>query len=619
MDLRSADIAAARLADLLRLFPEARSEDRKVDFEKLGRAVGAHTEVGRERFGLTWPGKADSFRTIQTPSIATLRPCRDESVNFDEADNFIIEGDNLEVLKLLQKAYVGRVNMIYIDPPYNTGNDFIYPDNYAESLRTYLEYTGQVDSEGRKFSTNSEADGRFHSRWLTMMYPRLYLARNLLRDDGVIFMSIDDREAANLRLICDELFGEVNFVGDLIWRSRTSISNDQEISLNHNHTLVYARDRQRLSFAGESLRVGEYSNPDSDPRGPWKAVPLDANKPGGDTRYAIRNPQTGKDYLPPNGRSWSVNPAEYQRRLEDGRITFGAKGDSAPKQKLFLSERQERGDTKTPSSILLDAGTTQSGTEELMTLFDGRKVFDYPKPSSFIARLLDFGCPVGDDSLVLDFFAGSGPTAQAVLEWAKGRPKFILVQLPERIDSAKPYAVEAQRLGFETIADICKERVRRVIVKMGSRAVVGAASEERSAVKGFRVLKLDRSNFRVWDVDQRADTEALIEQLELHVDHVRDDRSDEDLLYEVILKSGFPLTTEVTRVDTKSGRIYSVADGSFLLCFERALTLDLILEVSARRPLRAVFLDEGFAHRDELKANAAQILRATGTVSFMTI
>ncbi|SMG66553.1 type III restriction-modification system methyltransferase [methanotrophic bacterial endosymbiont of Bathymodiolus sp.] len=273
----------------------------------------------------------------------------------------------------MQKSYHKQIKVIYIDPPYNTGKEFIYPDNYQDNLDTYLEYTGQKDSEGRKFGTNTETTGRYHTNWLNMMYPRLKLARNLLRDDGVIFISIDDNEAANLRKLCDEIFGEENFVSNVIWQSRTSISNDQEISLNHNHTLIYSKNREQLVFHGEPLNKSEYSNPDQDPRGPWKLVPIDANKPGGNTLYPIINPKTKNEYYPPNNRSWAMNSKDYQKLFDDGRIKFGMNDDSAPKKKLYLKERIEKGDSKTPSSILLNAGTTKSGTTELMDIFDGKK------------------------------------------------------------------------------------------------------------------------------------------------------------------------------------------------------------------------------------------------------
>jgi adenine-specific DNA-methyltransferase len=305
--------------------------------------------------------------------------------------------------------------MIYIDPPYNTGGEFIYPDRFQDNLDTYLRYTGQVDGEGFKTSANSESAGRYHTNWLNMMYPRLRLARNLLKDEGVIFVSIDDHEVQNLRRIMDEIFGEENFIASIVWRSRTSISNDQEISLNHNHILVYCREHEKIRFYGEALNASEYTNPDKDPRGPWKLVPLDANKPGGETYYPITNPNSGEEFFPPNGRSWAVNNTEYSRLFEDRRIAFGYKGDSAPKRKLFLKERESKGDTKTPSSVLLDAGTTKDGTAEVMALFEGKKVFDYPKPSSLIERFLDYSCDRDGENIVLDFFSGSASTAHACL------------------------------------------------------------------------------------------------------------------------------------------------------------------------------------------------------------
>jgi len=448
-------------------------------------------------------------------------------VDWDTTQNLVIEGDNLEVLKLLQKSYSGRAKLIYIDPPYNTGNEFIYEDHFASPISAYLQFTGQVRQDGLRLSSNSESDGRYHTSWLNMIYPRLKIARNLLSVDGLIAISIDDHEAHNMRNVCDEVFGPENFVANLIWQSRTSISNDQEVSLNHNHTLLYSRSRDRLRFYGEPLKQEEYSNPDNDPRGDWKLVPIDANKPGGDTRYPIVNPKTGVKYYPPNGRSWAFNPDEYRRLLDDGRIKFGLTDESAPKKKLYLKERLAKGDTKTPSSILLDAGTTKDGTTEMMELFDGKKVFDYPKPTTLLTRLLEYTCNPGDDNLVIDFFAGSCAMGHACMSWRRRDARFIMVQLPEPVDTAKNYARIARSLGFSTLCDIGIERLRRV--------------SKHTKDLGFRVFKLDSSNIRAWEPDPADLERTLLDNIE----HIKADRSEQDVLYELLLKLGLDLCVPI--------------------------------------------------------------------------
>jgi adenine-specific DNA-methyltransferase len=333
LDLRSQGIAEDKAEELLRLFPEIRTEGGRLDFDRLKLALGEAVDVGKERYGMTWPGKADCFRTIQMPSLGTLRPCPEESVRFDATENLIIEGDNLEVLKLLQKSYLGKVKMIYIDPPYNTGNDFIYPDDYAESLRTYLEYTDQVDAEGRKFSTNSDADGRFHSKWLNMMYPRLYLARNLMREDGVIFISIDDGEVDNLKKICNEVFGEENLIGIAAWeRAYTANMTAQFISSTHDYMIIYGRRVEEVSFgrlARSEIAKAKFTNPDADPRGAWKAENLSAGKYYSAGQFSIVGP-TGLTFVPPPGRYWRCNETQYKSWLRDNRSRSVATGPAGP-------------------------------------------------------------------------------------------------------------------------------------------------------------------------------------------------------------------------------------------------------------------------------------------------
>jgi adenine-specific DNA-methyltransferase len=605
LDLRSHDIAEDKRQELLRLFPEIRTEGDKLDFDRLRLALGESVDVGRERYGMNWPGKAQCFRAIQTPSLGTLLPCPEKSVNFDTTENLIIEGDNLEVLKILQKSYLGKIKMIYIDPPYNTGNDFIYPDNYAESLQTYLEYTGQVDPQGHKFGTNSDTDGRFHSKWLTMMYPRLYLARNLLQEDGVIFVTIDDIEVQNLRVLLNEVFGESNFVANILWQKRyVSNATAKYISDMHDHVLMFARNidalRLRLIERTEE-QLKDYKNPDQDSRGPWRSQDLSASKPYQAGLFEITGP-TGLTFSPPPGRYWRCSLETYNEWKSDNRITFGKGKTGRPMLKAFLSEAQEglRPNTWWEHSF---AGHNKEATLEMKALFGGESPFDTPKPSKLVRRMLEL--LVGNDFMVLDFFAGSGSTGHAVLDLNKedgGNRKFVLVQLPE----------PTGRTDYPTIADITEERVRRVITKFNveeeNQLKLGAPHK---VDRGFRVFRLTESNFKPWNAETSREAGALERQLELHVDHIRHGRTDQDILYEVLLKSGYPLTTSVESTQLAGKTVHSVAGGQLLICLERKLTLELMRAMAERKPERVVCLDEGFAGNDQLKTNAAHIFEPT--------
>ena len=608
------------------------TEGGKLDFERLKLALGEAVDTGKERYGMSWPGKADCFRTIQAPSLATLRPCPEESVNFDATENLIIEGDNLEVLKLLQKSYLGKVKMIYIDPPYNTGNDFIYPDNYTESLQTYLEYTGQVDAEGRKFGTNTDADGRFHSKWLNMMYPRLYLARNLLREDGVIFISIDDGEVANLRRLCDEVFGEENFIAAFVRRRRLATGmRDTPISPDHEYALAYGRNVDYVRLFGIERREVDF--PFRDDVGLYRSTDLTV----GMTRtmrpnqfYAIENPHTQAKYFPPEERVWRFEPGTMAKHIEakniiwpednpSGRMLrprfktrFG--GDVADQKcnpvSTWISTSSDPTGPTEDQLTSLKAGMNQEATKELRELL-GEQVLEYPKPVSFVKSLCSVGS--GQDGIILDFFAGSGTTAQAVLESNRqdgGNRKFILIQLPE----------PTGRDDYPTIADITKERVRRVIKKLDDEDAGRLdLSDGQVQDRGFRVFKLAESNFTPWNADVPRDAASLVEQLEMHVDHIREGRTAADLLYEILLKSGFPLTTPVESLELAGVTVHSVDNGALFVCLERNLTMEVIRAMAERRPQRVVCLDEGFAGNDQLKANAVQIFKTKGVPSFKTV
>lgn len=620
LDLRSHDIAEQKVEELLRLFPEARTEGGGIDFQRLQSALGQSIDTGRERFGLTWPGKDDCFRTIQMPSLGTLRPARDESVEFDTTENLIIEGDNLEVLKLLQKSYLGKVKMIYIDPPYNTGKDFIYPDNYSESLKTYLEYTGQVDAEGRKFSSNTDTDGRFHSKWLNMMYPRLYLARNLLRDDGVIFVSCDDNEVHHLRLLMNTVFGEENFVASVIWQKVFSPKNSaRHFSEDHDYVCVYARSAStwRPGMLPRTKEMEErYDNPDDDSRGPWTSGDLAARNAYSEGVYPITCPSGRVIPGPPRGSYWRISQAKLLKLDREGRIWWGKDGDGAPRLKRFLSEVKQG---RVPQTLwpYAEVGHTQGAKKELMAHVSFERtanVLDTVKPVALVRRMLQIATEPTSEDIVLDFFAGGGPTAHAVLasnEADSGNRKFILVQLPEPLPEPEG--------SLQTIADITKERVRRVIAKLNDGDADQLDLGDTRPDRGFRVFKLAESNFTTWDAQQSKDADALGKQLFAHVEHIRPDRSEDDLLHEILLKSGFPLSTPVERLELEGKQVHSVADGDLLVCLDRALTLELIREMAQRRPQRVVCLDVGFAENDQLKANAVQIFKTKGVTSFRTV
>lgn len=614
VDLHSPDLAEQRRQDLLRVFPEVRTEGGKIDFDRLKLALGAAIDVGKERYGLTWPGKAGCFRTIQTPSTATLRPMREDSLNFDTTENIIIEGDNLEVLKLLQKSYVGRMKMIYIDPPYNTGNDFIYPDDYTESLQTYLEYTGQVDAAGKKFSTNTEADGRFHSKWLNMMYPRLYLARNLLRDDGAIFVTIDDAEITNLRHVMNEVFGEENFVAQIEWQKRYTRSNNTDnFTSVIDHVCLYQKsDAFRVSLLPRDEEANaRFTNPDDDPRGPWKPTPF-LNQVAPERRpnlcYPITNPFTGKT-TEPSSKAWRYERAVFESLLADNRLYWGKdKSRDVPDIKTFLSEVRSG---MTPINLWTHeyAGHTDLANREIKE-FLGEKVFDTPKPSLLIRRMLEH-CE-DKNAIVLDFFAGSGTTGQAVLDLNQedgGSRHFVLVQLPE----------PTGRKDYPTISDMTRKRVQRVIEQHQKRIAAkldlsGSANPDL----GFRAFALAESNFRQWNADA-SDASEVATQLDLHVSSLRERRSEADVLFEILIKSGFPPTTAIASITVAGRVVHTVAGGLMVIVIEPSLDMDMIRGIADMHPERIVCLEECFAGDDMLKANAAQIFRTKGVTSFRTI
>lgn len=626
LNLQSFNITEEQKVKLQALFPESVTENGKIDFDRLKLTLGGQIDSGKERYGMNWPGKSDCYQNIQQPSIATISPCPEESVNFDTTENLFIEGDNLEVLKLLQKSYLGKVKMIYIDPPYNTGNEFIYPDDYSESLETYLQYTGQIDSEGRKFSTNTDTDGRFHSKWLNMMYPRLFLAKNLLRDDGVIFISIDDNEVHNLRALCNEIFGEENFVANVVWQKRTSPESRLKISSGHEYILMFAKEMSSYDKGINLLQLSDedkrnYKNPDNDPRGPWVSSDFTAQGYRPNQVYKIITPG-GVEYTPPDGRCWKNMESVYLKQLTEGRMWFGNDGKGVPRRKTYLSEKEGKNIWSWwPNN---EVGHTQEATQEVKHIFNlEAPMFDYPKPVRLLLRMLQISTSAlysedrSESDIILDFFAGSGTTAHAVLEINKqdnGNRKFIMVQLPEPCTPES----EAFKVGYKTIADISKERIRRVIKKIEENNKGNLEFGKEKTDLGFKVFKLNPSNFKVWNSSVERNSEAVEKQLLEHIEHVNVKSREDAILYEILLKSGFELSTMVTKLDLAGKKVYSVSEGELLICLEKNLTKEVIRAIADKKPARVVCLDEGFHNDDQLKTNAVQTMKDKGVV-FRTV
>jgi adenine-specific DNA-methyltransferase len=638
LDLTSGNVTDDKRQELKKVFPEVFTEGNRIDFERLKLVLGENIDVGRERFSLTWAGKADCFKAIQQPSIGTLVPLRDESANFDLAENVFIEGDNLEVLKLLQKAYLGKVKMIYIDPPYNTGHDFIYPDDYSENLATYLKYTRQVDDEGRKYSTLTEADGRFHSKWLSMMLPRLYISRTLLSDDGVIFVSIDEREFVSLRSLMNEVFGEENFVAAItVLCNPKGRSQDKYFATNHEYVLVFSKrplPKGHFSIEKEEDQViAEYT--EEDDGGRYRLLelrnthrefgrhnrrnlyyPLYVNAEGDVSLEAGENlVKILPDWDDGYEGCWTW---ERDRAIRDIEFLVGqqVKGKWKIYRKSYAS-----GAERMYKTIFNDKRYfTVRGQKAFNQLFETKdKIFQSPKSPHLLMDLMRT-VTTGDD-IILDFFAGSGTTAQAVLELNKqddGHRRFICVQLPE------PTGVESQAhlRGLKTVADICKERIRRVIRKLSTEHAAESdmfTRGQQSLSLGFKVFTLRASNFRIWDVDAIREEAEMKKQLDLYANHLNPESSQDDILFELLLKSGYPLTTKIEPLILAGKTVFSVSDGAFLICLERELTREVIKAIADRRPHRVVCLDVGFGGNDQLKTNALQMMKSKNVEAFRTV
>lgn len=604
----TASLLAEQTEQMKALFPECFCEG-KVDWEKLRAALGDSVDERAERYSFTWAGKRDAIRLLQTPSRATLVPARDESVDFDATENSFIEGDNLEVLKLFYKSYFGRVKMIDIDPPYNTGNDFVYPDNYADPLKTYLELTQQITS-------NPETSGRYHSAWLSMMYPRLFLARQLLSEDGVIFVHIDDHEVHNLRLLMNEIFGEENFICSLIWKRRQNVDSRAKtgVSVDHEYLVVYRKnDMSRLR--GQAIDASKYSNPNDDPRGPWASdsmLGLATKEQRPNLHYNLVNPETGVVYSCPE-TGWRYSKETMARLIKEGRIIWPPKPTGRPRYKRYLADLA---DQFTGLSSVLETAFNVQGTRELMELFDGRDVIDFPKPADYIKLVVQQATTTNNSDIVLDFFAGSCTTAQAVLELNRedgGNRRFIMVQLPEPTGN-KDYA---------TIADIGKERIRRVIAKMKKESASKLDLKDREAPEdlGFKVFKLAESNYKPWNVEAVGSPAAYATQVGMFADPLVDGWKPENVIYEVAIKEGYGLNCRIERVgaDLVSAQwgqprglplpktVYRVTDPdkeqSFYICLDDKVRLDALKPLELKRD--DLFVCRDRALDDDAAANLA--------------
>jgi len=604
---------AAQLADLV---PEAIA-DGKVDVDKLKELLDGDASDGSERFGLFWPGKKRALRAAQEPTTATLKPDFENSKDWDTTQNVFIEGDNLEVLKILQKHYHAKVKLIYIDPPYNTGKDFVYPDNYREGLDTYLEWTRQVNEEGKKVTTNAETEGRYHSNWLNMMYPRLKLARNLLTDDGVIFISIDDNEVANLRRLCDEVFGESNFQADVSWQKRyTRSNNTRDFTTVVEHILVYSRsDRFQVNLLPRTDEAdGRYANPDKDPRGPWKGASF-LNPATPQQRpnlcYPITNPNTGQT-TEPTTNAWRRSKDEFVRLRDEGLLYWGADGRSpVPSIKMFLSEA--RGLTPINFWEHTYAGNTDDGTRDMTSLF-GAKVFDNPKPVQLMIRVLEHGTSA--DSLVLDFFAGSGSMAEAVMRvnaQDSGTRRYLAVQLPE----PTPGDSIASQEGFATISAIARRRIN-----LAGNAVTEQLGGQSVDV-GFRAYTLGDTNFSKWRLSSDVEEAALQQHLLSLRDSATDDATADELLTEILLKQGYSLTEAVSPAEVGGLDVRLVRDRDGDVAVLAYLnehvkpTLKQLRALVDEAPTRIIVLEDAFQGDDELKTNLAQLAKSKG-IEFWT-
>lgn len=608
----SMNIVQDNIEKLKQIFPEVFSEN-KIDFKTLQQLLGKEIDVEQERYSFNWHGKSNARRIAQEQSTGTLLPSKEDSKNWDNTNNLYIEGDNLEVLKLLQKSYHNKVKMIYIDPPYNTGKDFVYPDNFKDNLKNYLEITGQTGEEGQKLSTNSDSSGRYHSNWLNMMYPRLKLARNLLKDDGVIFISIDENEVHNLRKLCDEIFGEENFISNIMWKRKKEISNDSKnISIQGENIICYQKsNNSRLKYEplSDEYIKRSYKNPTKEfTLDKWRGVPITVSKglSGGGYKYTIKTP-SGVEHE----KIWAYPEQSYKKLLENKRIYFGLTGDSIPQRIMYLCESEGQPTTNYWDNV----SSNKDGKKEILSIF-GENYFDTPKPVELLKKLSKI--VVDSNSIILDFFSGSATTAHATMQLNAedgGNRKYIMVQLPE----PTPENSEAAKAGYKNICEIGKERIRRAGEKIKSDESLSLENREKLDT-GFKVFKLDTSNIKEWD----SETTDLKQSLFDSVDNIKSDRTSLDVLYEILLKYGLDLNVSI--VENKD--FYSIGGGTLLVNLNKTITLDVIdsiceeykilLEADDEFKTTVVLRDSSFKN-DIDKTNAIQKLKQAGIKEIRSI
>lgn len=629
MEGSSLNIIGNLIQQLKEIAPGAFKEG-QIDFEQFKLLLGESVGSDPERYQLSWTGKKDAYRQLQTPTTATLIPNLNLSENWENTQNLFIEGENLEVLKALQKSYYGRIKMIFIDPPYNTGSDsFIYRDKFSESKEEYLKKLGGRDKSGRLksedlFRLNKRESGHFHSNWLSMMLPRLFLARNLLRDNGTLFVTIDDNEAYALKLLLDEVFGEENFCGNIIWNSTKSVTNTALLSVSHTHILVYFKNidyykKNRYEFRLPDTPEG-FENPDNDPRGPWKADPFQVEGERPNQLYEITNPNTGQIYKPNPGCSWKNDYVKFRELMADKRIVFGATGEAGPQRKRFWFEAKERG--RVAKSLWTELDTTSKGTSYLEKLV-GKKIFTNPKPVDLIQRCVQLGAGSEGD-IVLDFFGGSGTTAEAVLRQNLADNKkrsFIFVTLPEEVEESTQAGKNAKSLGFNTISELARYRILKAIEK--TRAEAGdkknAISEaDRSAQDwGFKHFSCATSNFKIWRGDAIHSEEELKRQLSLFQKAQKDGATEFNMVYELLLKNGFDLNAKIEKLSVANTTLYSIGSNELVIAME-AFDEEICAGVIQSRPKRIICLDSVFRQQDSVKVNIQLMVEEAG-ISFKTI
>lgn len=620
LKMHTPDLADENFKKLAALFPNAVTEtitgykangepiiERAIDADVLRQEISATVVEGpQERYQFTWPDKKKSVVLANQPIVKTLRLDREKSVGKDgtpgniDTENIYIEGDNLDALKLLQETYLGKVKMIYIDPPYNTGNDFIYEDDFSQDADEYLGNSGQFDEEGNRLVQNTESNGRFHTDWLNMMYPRLRLAKDLLADDGVILISLDDKESASFKMVCNEVFGEKNFLECLIWKKRATPPNDKNIGRIHEFVYVYCKNIENVSLGllpRNESSIARYSNPDNDARGPWVASDLSANGKGGrivqSCIYPIKNPSNGKIYYPSEGRCWLFNKEKMDLWIKEGRVSF-RDNTGAPFLKRYLSEVRQG---LTLPTIMTEFGYSQTSAAEADKLFKRKGIFEYAKPTTLLNPLVRVGASP-KDAIILDFFSGSATTAHAVMQLNAedgGHRKFIMVQLPE-LTSEKS---EAYKAGYKTICDIGEERIRRAGKKIKEESPLTTTNLDI----GFRVFKVDSTNmedvyYRPADYNQG--------QMELFADNIKPDRTPEDLLFQVMLDLGILLSSDIQETEIAGKKVFSVADGYLIACFDKDVTEETVKAIAQKQPVYAVFRDSSMAS-DSVATNFEQI------------